>query len=70
MNAKGGYDVRYMTKAEFEFTPVYMGIEEEEIAVDTPKKDKKEKKKKENKDKKSGNKEDKVKRPKGKHPKQ
>ena len=52
MNAKGGYDVRYMTKAEFEFTPVYMGIEEEEIAVDTPKKDKKEKKKKENKDKK------------------
>ena len=69
MNAKGGYDVRYMTKAEFEFTPVYMGIEEEEIAVDTPKKDKKEKEKKENKDKKSGNKEDKVKRPKGKHPK-
>ena len=49
VKAKGGYDVKYMTKGDFEFTPVYMGIEEKQ-PVDTPKKEKKGKKEKEKKE--------------------
>lgn len=65
VKAKGGYDVKYMTKADFEFTPVYMGIDEEQ-PVDTPKKEKKakkEKKEKEKKEKQPGNRGGKGKRP-------
>ena len=40
IKAKGGYDVRYLTKADFTFTPVYMGIEDEQ-PVEQPKKEKK-----------------------------
>ena len=42
LKAKGGYDVRYMTKSDFEFTPVYMGMEEEGAVVEetAPKKEK------------------------------
>ena len=65
VKAKGGYDVKYMTKADFEFTPVYMGIDEEQ-PVDTPKKEKKAKKgkkEKEKKEKQPGNRGGKGKRP-------
>ena len=41
IKAKGGYDVRYLTKADFKFAPVYMGIEDEQPA-EKPKKEKKE----------------------------
>lgn len=52
VKAKGGYDVRYLTKADFEFAPVYMGIEDEQ-PVEQPKKEKKApKEKKTKKDKK------------------
>ena len=40
IKAKGGYDVRYLTKADFKFAPVYMGIEDEQPA-EKPKKEKK-----------------------------
>ena len=42
VKAKGGYDVRYLTKDDFQFKSVYMGIEEE-LPVEKPKKVKKEK---------------------------
>ena len=42
VKAKGGYDVRYLTKDDFQFKSVYMGIEEEQ-PVEKPKKVKKEK---------------------------
>ena len=52
VKAKGGYDVHYLTKADFEFAPVYMGIEDEQ-PVEQPKKEKKApKEKKTKKDKK------------------
>ncbi|MGN1229362.1 MAG: hypothetical protein ACI4T5_06880 [Prevotella sp.] len=52
VKAKGGYDVRYLTKADFEFAPVYMGIEDEQ-PVEKPKKEKKApKEKKPNKERK------------------
>ena len=41
IKAKGGYDVRYLTKDDFQFKSVYMGIEEEQ-PVEKPKKVKKE----------------------------
>ena len=44
IKAKGGYDVRYLTKADFRFEPVYMGIDDEQ-PVEKPKKEKKAKKK-------------------------
>ena len=44
IKAKGGYDVRYLTKADFKFEPVYMGIDDEQ-PVEKPKKEKKAKKK-------------------------
>lgn len=53
VKAKGGYDVRYMTKADFEFAPVYMGLDEEEQQAETTKKEKKEKEKKGKKENKS-----------------
>lgn len=53
VKAKGGYDVRYLTKADFEFAPVYMGIEDEQ-PVEQPKKEKKApKEKKPNKERKN-----------------
>lgn len=42
VKAKGGYDVRYLTKDDFQFKSVYMGIEEAQ-PVEKPKKVKKEK---------------------------
>ncbi len=39
VKAKGGYDVHYMPAADFQFTPVYMGIDEEPVAKQ-PKKEK------------------------------
>lgn len=48
VKAKGGYDIHYMTKADFEFSPVYMGIEEEPVK-EQPKKSKDKKKRKDKK---------------------
>ena len=55
VKAKGGYDVKYLTKSDFEFAPVYMGLDEEEEQAETIKKEKekKEKEKKEKKENKS-----------------
>ena len=57
VKAKGGYDVRYMTKADFEFTPVYLDndnneSQDENITKEmSKKKEKKEKSKDKNNEK-------------------